>query len=109
VEDGALQGFRRLSLSDSGSHCSKLSLRYLVGTQRACQVAVGVQLLLLAWEHKAILAIATLLLGSNASLPEYWPEDRYDLVWAFHREGEGWHMTQIPQLLLAGDRAGPIE
>ncbi|MGO4396348.1 hypothetical protein AB4Z46_33880 [Variovorax sp. M-6] len=64
---------------------------------------------LVAWEHKAIVAIATLLLGSNASLPACWPEDRFDLVWAFHRRGEGWRVSQIPQLLLAGDRADPIE
>jgi hypothetical protein len=63
---------------------------------------------LVAWEHKAITAIATLLLGSNAGVPACWPDDRYDLVWAFEPEGGGWRMTQIPQLLLAGDRADPI-
>lgn len=64
---------------------------------------------LVAWEHKAIVAIATLLLGTNSTLPVCWPEDRFDVVWAFSPAGGGWRLTQLPQLLLAGDRPDPIE
>lgn len=64
---------------------------------------------LVAWEHTAIIAIATILLGTNADLPICWPDDRFDLVWAFTRSGDVWQLTQIPQLLLVGDRSHPIE
>lgn len=64
---------------------------------------------LVAWEHKAIMAIATLLLGSNVELPKCWPEDRFDMVWDFAPDGKHWRMTRRPLLLLADDRAEPIE
>ncbi|MBO9512622.1 MAG: histidine phosphatase family protein [Variovorax sp.] len=63
---------------------------------------------LVAWEHTAIIGIATLLLGTNAEVPVCWPEDRFDLVWAFTGKGANWRLTQIPQLLLAGDRSEVI-
>lgn len=90
-----------------------VSLEFAVGeevalTRRLRALALD-GCVLVAWEHETIMTIATLLLGSNESLPECWPDDRNDLVWAFHPEGEGWRMTQVPQLLLAGDRADPIE
>jgi broad specificity phosphatase PhoE len=65
---------------------------------------------LIVWEHEAIPAIAELLLGSNQNIPQHWPDDRFDLVWVFDRlDGHGtWSFTQLPQGLLAGDRADPI-
>jgi len=88
-----------------------ISLEFAVGEEK--KLSRRLELLdgcvLVSWEHKAIMALATLLLGSNASLPMCWPEDRYDLVWAFRKKRGGWQMTQIPQLLLAGDRRDPIE
>jgi broad specificity phosphatase PhoE len=65
---------------------------------------------LIAWEHEAIPAIAQLVLGGNQGVPQHWPDDRFDLVWVFDRpDGQGtWSFTQVPQRLLAGDRADPI-
>jgi broad specificity phosphatase PhoE len=65
---------------------------------------------LIAWEHEAIPAIAELVLGSSQNVPQHWPDDRFDLVWVFDRpDGHGaWSFTQVPQVLLAGDRAAPI-
>jgi broad specificity phosphatase PhoE len=65
---------------------------------------------LIAWEHEAIPAIAELLLGSNQKVPQHWPDDRFDLVWVFDRpDGHStWSFIQVPQRLLAGDRADPI-
>lgn len=65
---------------------------------------------LVAWEHTAIIAIATLLLGTNAHIPTGWPEDRFDVVWVFTRSTDGkWALAQVPEMLLAGDRPEPIE
>lgn len=65
---------------------------------------------LIAWEHEAIPAIAGLVLGSDQGVPQHWPDDRFDLVWVFDRPGgQGtWSFAQVPQGLLAGDRAVPI-
>jgi hypothetical protein len=60
---------------------------------------------LIAWKHLTMHVIANLILGDKKTAPQYWPFDRYDLVWVFDREGEGYRFTQVPQLLLAGDRA----
>ena len=40
--------------------------------------------------------------------PQEWPDDRFDVVWTFTRDGTGWRFAQVPQLLLAGDRPDPI-
>ncbi len=45
------------------------------------------------------------------NIPSQWPGDRYDLVWVFDRpSGSGpiTAFTQVPQLLLAGDRNSVI-
>jgi hypothetical protein len=60
---------------------------------------------LVCWEHESISDIVKHL-GSVDPVPPSWPGDRYDMVWVFTRtNGGGWHYTQVPQLLLAGDRA----
>jgi hypothetical protein len=62
---------------------------------------------LISWEHKRIPDLVSLL--PNPPLcPRVWPDDRFDLVWVFDREEQGWRFTQVPQLLLAGDRPDPI-
>ena len=65
---------------------------------------------LIAWEHEAIPAIAQLILGGSQGVPQSWPGERFDLVWVFDRPvGNGiWSFTQVPQRLLAGDSADPI-
>ncbi len=63
---------------------------------------------LIAWEHKRIPLIANAILG-NASAPQAWPDDCFDVVWIFDRQPDGsYAFSQQPQLLLAGDRSEPI-
>jgi hypothetical protein len=65
---------------------------------------------LVAWEHKRIPLIADRLVSTPAQVPRVWPDDRFDLVWMFEPiAGEPtYRLRQVPQLLLAGDRADPI-
>jgi hypothetical protein len=80
-------------------------LDQLVGVLRACSGHV-----LVAWEHKRIPLIANQLIGTSAGVPQVWPDDRFDLVWVFEpiSAGPTYSLRQVPQLLLAGDRALPI-
>ncbi len=59
---------------------------------------------LIAWKHNNMHVIANTILGNKTTAPQYWPFDRFDLVWIFDRRGGSFAFTQIPQLLLAGDR-----
>ncbi len=63
---------------------------------------------LIAWKHNTMQVIANAILG-NTSAPQYWPLDRFDVVWVFDRRGNVWTFTQVPQLLLAGDRPDVID
>jgi hypothetical protein len=65
---------------------------------------------LVCWKHDTMRVIANLILGDAGAAP-HWLYERYDVVWAFDRRGEGrnsWSFAQVPQLLLAGDSAEPI-
>jgi hypothetical protein len=59
---------------------------------------------LIAWHHEAIPAIANLIL-QNQSAPQKWPGERFDMVWIFSRAAANapWAFSQAPQLLLSGD------
>jgi broad specificity phosphatase PhoE len=65
---------------------------------------------LVSWEHRLISSMAARIVGDAAEVPDPWPSDRYDLVWVFEPSatGDGFGFRQVPQLLLAGDRADPI-
>jgi hypothetical protein len=65
---------------------------------------------LVAWDHTRLPLIATRLVGDGSSVPQIWPADRFDLVWVFEPGSTGGsrRLRQVPQLLLAGDRAEPI-
>ena len=65
---------------------------------------------LVCWQHEAIPAIATAILGSATGVPDPWPSDRFDVVWRFTRAAAGgrWTFDQVCQLLLPGDRSTPI-
>jgi hypothetical protein len=63
---------------------------------------------LVCWEHKHIPVIASALpLAGETVIPEKWPGDRYDLIWAFTLAPEPgpprYTFSQIPQQLLSGD------
>lgn len=64
---------------------------------------------LVAWEHEAIPSIAQAIFPGGPS-PDNWPDDRFDLVWVFDRltENGAWTFLQVPQMLLAGDKASVI-
>jgi hypothetical protein len=80
-------------------------LDQLVGAIRASSGHV-----LVAWEHKRIPLIANRLVGSSVGVPQVWPDNRFDLVWVFEpvADGSTYRLRQLPQLLLAGDKAEPI-
>jgi hypothetical protein len=59
---------------------------------------------LVSWHHKSLSRIVESLGVVTPAPPARWPRDRYDLVWVFVREGDGWRFTQVPQLLLPGDQ-----
>jgi broad specificity phosphatase PhoE len=59
---------------------------------------------LIAWKHNNMHVIANAILGDTVTAPQHWPIERVDLVWVFDKHGESWSFTQVPQLLLAGDR-----
>jgi hypothetical protein len=63
---------------------------------------------LIAWEHEAIPDIANRILGTSSICPQKWPGSRFDVVWIFDRQGNGWSFAQAPQLLLSGDSPHPI-
>jgi hypothetical protein len=62
---------------------------------------------LIAWEHNAIIDLANLILGMEGCSPKKWPGSRFDLVWVFDQgpHPEGWKLTQVAQMVLPGDRA----
>lgn len=64
---------------------------------------------LIAWKHRTMHVIANAILGDKTTAPQYWPFDRYDLIWVFDNDAEGWTFTQVPQLLLAGDKPSGVE
>jgi broad specificity phosphatase PhoE len=58
---------------------------------------------LVSWEHHRILDIVAQLPHTPAA-PANWPDGRFDIVWILDRVGDTWKFSQLPQMLLAGDR-----
>ena len=71
----------------------------------AADVATRDGVLLIAWEHKQIPAIAALV-APGAGTPSIWP-DRFDLMWICERTGGAWSFKEKRQALLAGDEPEP--
>ena len=63
---------------------------------------------LVSWHHKSLSRIVDNLGEITPTPPRHWPRDRYDMVWVFVRDGDGWRFSQVPQLLLPGDQPVPI-
>lgn len=65
---------------------------------------------LISWHHEKIPAIANLIL-QNKTVPQKWPDDRFDVVWIFTRDTPTapWKFAQAPQLLLVGDSPNVIK
>ncbi len=62
---------------------------------------------LVAWEHKRIADLVAALTGGTVQGP-HWSGHRYDMVLVLERTNGKWRLTQVPQLLLAGDSAEPL-
>ncbi len=65
---------------------------------------------LIAWEHNHLFDVAREI-AKDAPIPTEWPKIRNDIVLVFRlgEDGESYSFEQVPQLLLAGDKADPIE
>ncbi|MBP7001961.1 hypothetical protein [Amaricoccus sp.] len=50
---------------------------------------------LICWQHQRIAAIGNLIVGDDTTVPQRWPEDRYDLVYVFDRVGDDWSFRQL--------------
>lgn len=56
-------------------------------------------------EHTAIINTCRGLGTISPAMPKSWPSDRFDVFWVFTSDdGKVWTFTQVPQLLLPGDR-----
>ena len=62
---------------------------------------------LISWHHHQIVVLAGLIAGDFEICPPHWPDGRFDMVWVLDQLGERWpwRFHQVPQCLLAGDRA----
>ena len=59
---------------------------------------------LIAWQHEDIPAIAAAIPGTKSAVPAKWAGDRFDVVWVFDLQANGqYSFSQTPQMLLAGD------
>jgi hypothetical protein len=64
---------------------------------------------LIAWHHKKIPTLARLVAGDGIDCPDFWPDDRFDVVWILDRLGAGdWRFSQVAQRLLPHDSAETI-
>jgi hypothetical protein len=79
------------------------------------QVLAQTGVILISWQHEAIVEIARYLVASHepkTTIPAKWPSDRFDVVWIFDPPLKGksrWKFTQVPQRLLPGDANTVIE
>ena len=80
-------------------------------TKRIAEILAGTKgSPLAAWQHQDIPSIAGHLGTVHPTPPKKWPHDRFDIVWVFTRQHDRtWKFTQVPQLLLAGDKRSVIK
>jgi hypothetical protein len=50
---------------------------------------------LICWQHEDIAAIGNLIAGNDTTVPQTWPENRYDLIWVFDRARDAWKFRQF--------------
>ena len=89
-----------------------LNLNYVEGeeTQVAAAAVACEGVVLIAWQHEEIPAIADAIPGKTGVVPSKWPGDRFDVVWVFDLQANGgYSFSQVPQMLLAGDLPSVIE
>jgi hypothetical protein len=85
----------------------KVNLKHAKGEEKKLieDVMATHGVVLIAWEHNAILDLAKFILGKEGSSPEKWPGSRFDLFWVFDQQPHqvGWKLTQVAQMVLPGD------
>jgi len=93
---------------------ARLGLAVDTSHRKGDEAAVGAALqkatdaTLVAWEHEAIPSIVAAMGTVTPAPPATWPDDRFDLVWCFARNGTaGWGFSQVTQQLLDGDGVRP--
>jgi hypothetical protein len=64
---------------------------------------------LVSWQHENLRAIVLAVSPNVKGVPATWPDDRFDVVWVLERvDGAAWRFTEIPQMVLDGDKEKPI-
>ena len=63
---------------------------------------------LICWQREYIPQIASYILGNKKIAPRVWPEDCFDMIWVFDLVNSKYTFKQVPQKLLGGDLATPI-
>jgi hypothetical protein len=58
---------------------------------------------LICWQHQSIPAIGAAFGNVSPAPPTTWPDEQYDMVWAFGSTGGGWQFAQVSEGLLPGD------
>lgn len=78
------------------------------GLAKHAEAASGTALI--AWHHEMAPSLANAILGDDATCPQRWPGDRFDMVWVFDRVAGSakWSFSQVAQLVLSGDKPDPI-
>jgi hypothetical protein len=50
---------------------------------------------LICWQHENIAVIGNLIIGNTTTVPQSWPEDQYDIIYVFDRDGDVWSFRQF--------------
>jgi hypothetical protein len=60
---------------------------------------------LVAWAHTELPGLCKVF---GVKTPSSWPDERFDVIWIFRRTSTGWSFSQMPELLLPGDRSSVL-
>ena len=58
---------------------------------------------LICWQHQSIPAIGAAFGNVSPAPPSAWPDEEYDMVWAFGSTGGDWQFAQVSEGLPPGD------
>jgi len=45
-------------------------------------------------------ALPGILTRDTPTPPSNWPDNRFDVIWTLTKTADGWHFTQLPELVL---------
>jgi hypothetical protein len=69
-------------------------------------LAARLDVTMVCLEHSAIIDTCKGLGKISPSMPKSWPSSRFDVFWVFTSDdGKTWKFTQIPELLMPGDKS----